>query len=158
MLPTHSSQMHLHNCLWRIGNKTGYVILKFSSEFSLIINEGIILSFEPLNCLHLLKQIQYLYNALWFLPLPRFLIYFLFFHHLNYHRKWINASEDRRSLDPSECPWGMQVPGGAGAWVQCKFQMKQRRHQHLALSHSREWSNCWLLVLYVTQKPVCASC
>lgn len=111
MLPTHSSQMHLHNCFWRIGNKTGYVILKFSSEFSLIINEGIILSFEPLNCLHLLKQIQYLYNAWWFLPLPSFLIYFLFFHHLSYHRKWINASEDRRSLDPSECPGGMQVPG-----------------------------------------------
>lgn len=142
---------------WRIGNKTAYVILKFSPEFSLMINEGVILSIGPWNRLHLLKQVQYLYNALHLLPLPSFLIYFLFFHHLNYHRKWINTSEDRRSLDISECPGGRWVPGGAGAWVQCKFQAKQRREQHLALSHSREWSNCWLLVLSMTQKPACAS-
>lgn len=141
----------------RIGNKTGYVILKLSPEFSLIINGGIILSTGPLNPLHLLKQIQYLYNSLHLLPLPSFLIYFLFFHHLNYHRKWINASEDRRSLRHLWMPRRKAGPWGAGAWVQCKFQAKQRRDQHLTLSHSRELPNCWLLVLYMTQKPVCAS-
>lgn len=113
MLPTHSSQSDdLHNCFRRIGNKTGYAILKFSPEFSLIINEDIILSFGPLNRLHLSKQIQYLYNALHLLLLPGFLIYLLFLHHLNYHRKWINASEDRRSLGHLRMPRRRQDPGG----------------------------------------------
>lgn len=156
MLPTHSSQSDdLHNCFQIIGNKTGYVILKFSHEFSLIINEGIILSFGPLNRLHLSKQIQYLYNSLHLFSSQAFSL--ISFHHLNYHRKWINASEDRRSLGHLGMPRRRQVPG-AGAWVQCKFQPKQRRHQHLALSHSREWSNCWLSVLCMTQQPVRASC
>lgn len=43
--------------------------------------------------------------------------------------------------DISECPGG-RGSLGAGAWVQCKFQAKQRREQHLPLSHSRGWSNC----------------
>lgn len=54
-------------------------------------------------------------------------------------RTSLNAQEEGGSL-------------GAGAWVQCKFQAKQRREQHLPLSHSREWSNCWLLVLLYGSK------